>query len=182
MAHVVVMALSTDVPGIEAVDNIDTNNYEEVNRLFEEQVNQLAITDTIRGQQQRQLALLAAARRDSANLRNQRCDRCHSCANKMTRQPSPTASPTPAWGAALASDSVSIGGADMAYASPSVELAAAETEVKIDISNDNPEVGMETDILDNPAVSSSGEPSTVGAGVVTTSAVPTAVQVSPATT
>ena len=41
---------------------------------------------------------------------------------------------------------------------------------------------MATDIPDNPGASSSGEPSTVGAGVVTTSAVPTAVQVSPATT
>ena len=67
------MALSTEVPGIDAVDNLDLSDYDEVNRLFEEQVNQLAITDTTRGHQQRQLALLAAARRDSANLRNQRC-------------------------------------------------------------------------------------------------------------
>ena len=74
------------------------------------------------------------------------------------------------------------GGEDAATTSPGVETAAVEMEEKINISDDNPEVGMVTVILDNPGVSSSGEPSTVGAGVVTTSAVPAAVQVSPATT
>ena len=58
MARVVVMALSTEIPGIDAVDNLDVGNFNEINRLFEEQVNQLAITDMIRGHQQRQLAFL----------------------------------------------------------------------------------------------------------------------------
>ena len=41
---------------------------------------------------------------------------------------------------------------------------------------------MAMDITDNPGASSSGEPLTVGAGAVTTSAMPTAVQASLATT
>ena len=74
------------------------------------------------------------------------------------------------------------GGEDAATTSLGVETAAVEMEVKINISDDEPEVEMVTGIPDNPGASSSGEPSTVGAGVVTTSAVPTAVQMSPATT
>ena len=108
MAHVVVMALSIESPGIDAVDNLDVSNYDEVNRLFEEQVNQLAITDMIRGHQQRQLALLAAVRRESANLRNQRRGRSRSRTNNRARQPSPAASPSPAWVAASASEGESI--------------------------------------------------------------------------
>ena len=56
-----------------------------------------------------------------------------------------------------------------------------EVEEKINIS-DNLEMRMVTGIPVNSRVSSSGEPSTVGADVVTTSAVSTAVQVSPPAT
>ena len=65
---------------------------------------------------------------------------------------------------------------------PDVETAAVDMEEKVSISDDDPEVRTVTGIFDNSRVSSSGEPSTVGAGALTTSAVPTAVQVSLATT
>ena len=74
------------------------------------------------------------------------------------------------------------GGEDAATTSPGVETAAVEMEEKINISDAEPEVEMVTGIPDNPGASSSGEPSTAGAGVVTISTVPTAVQASPTTT
>ena len=60
------------------------------------------------------------------------------------------------------------GGGGAATTSPGVETTAVEMEEKINIS-DNPEVGMMTGISGNPGVSSSGEPSTVGVDLATTS-------------
>ena len=49
MAHMWAMALSTEIPGIDAIDNLGVSCYSEVDHLFVEQFNQLAITDVIRG-------------------------------------------------------------------------------------------------------------------------------------
>ena len=65
--------------------------------------------------------------------------------------------------------------------SPGVEMTAVEMEEKINIGEENTEVGTVTGIPGNHGVSSSSEPSTVGAGVASISAVPTAVQVSQVT-
>ena len=95
MAHVLAVALSTEIPGIDAIDDSDVNCHIEVNRLF-------------------------------------------------------------------------------------VEATAVEMEEKVNVSNDL-EVWTAMNIPANRGASSSTEPSTVGAGVASVSAVPTAVQVFQAT-
>ena len=49
MAHMWAMALSTEIPGIDAIDNLDVSCHNEVNHLFVEQFSQLTITDVTRG-------------------------------------------------------------------------------------------------------------------------------------
>ena len=58
MAHMLAMALSTEIPGIDAIDNLDVSCYNEVNRLFVEQFNQLAIANVTWGSQQHQPVLV----------------------------------------------------------------------------------------------------------------------------
>ena len=146
------MALSTNIPGPEAVDNINVNNYSEVNRLFGEQLKQLAFTDMIRGHQQRQLALLAAVRRESANLRDQNRGRSRSRTNKIDRELSPTVAPSIIWGTTSVSEGESSGGSDAAPVDPERRKATAKMAEKNKVSRNNSEAVMMKDISDNSRV------------------------------
>ena len=142
MAHMLAVALSTEIPGIDAVD-LGLSCYNEVNHLFLEQFNQLVITVVASGCQQRPPAVFAAACHDSANFHNQCCGRSPSRASTMARQPSPAGEKV------LAPRVEPTGAGSAATTSPSVETAAVDTEVKINISDYNPEARAVTDILDN---------------------------------
>ena len=174
MACLSAVALSTEIPGIDAIDSPDVSCCDEVNRLVVEQFNQLAITDIVWDSKQRQPVLFDTVCRNSANLRNQCRGRSRSRASRMARQPSSAVSPSPTGGTILAPKVESIGGGCAATASPGVETTAVEMEEKINISDDL-EVTTVTGIRDNHGVSSSTEPSTVGAGIVLSSSVPTTV-------